>query len=88
MQELKSRENFPFSQSWSQQLQLPLPEHALAYRELLLINSFVHGIHKILLFKISFTRQMGDEMHSLAHIHNSYATWRHKTGLTGNYLLR
>jgi len=88
MQELKSRENFPFSQSVSQELQWPLPEHALSYRELILANSFVHGIHKILLFQISFTRQMKDEMHTLAHINNSYATWRHKTGLAGNYLLR
>jgi len=88
MQELKPRENFPFSQSLSKQLQWPLPEHALAYKELVLINSFVHGIHKILLFKISSARQISDEMDTLAHIHNSYATWRHKTGLTGNYLLR
>lgn len=88
MQDLKPKENFPFSGSLSQQLQWPLPEHALACRELVLADSFVHGIHKILLFRVISVWQTGHEMDTLAHIHNSYATWRHKTGLAGNYLLR
>lgn len=88
MQELRPKENFPFSASVSPKWHWPLPQQALACRELVLQDSFTHGIHQILLFTISSSQALHDEKDSLAHIHNSYATWRYKTGLAGNYLLR
>ena len=88
MQELKPIQNFPFTNSLSEQFQWPLPEHTLLYRELELANSFIHGIHKILLFRITQIHQLEDESDTLVHIHNSYATWRFENGLAGNYLLR
>jgi hypothetical protein len=88
MQELKSRDNFPFSGSFSANFQLPLPQPVLYYRELELTGSFVHGIHKLLLYKIVSQEAVNDEPATLAHIHNVYATWRHNKGLAGNYLLR
>lgn len=88
MQELRSKENFPFSQSLSETYKWPLPDHAVSYKELLLLDSFVHGIHKILLFKIIFSRQLPAQTSTLAHIHNSYATWRYNNKLGGNFLLR
>lgn len=88
MQELKSRDNFPFSGSFSANFQLPLPQSVLYYRELELTGSFVHGIHKLLLYKIVSQEAVNDEPATLAHIHNVYATWRHNKGLAGNYLLR
>ena len=88
MQEPRPIENFPFSALFSKTLHWPLPKETLLYRELELADSFELGIHKILLFTCSYKEQNLDESGSLTHIHNSYATWRHKTGLTGNYLLR
>jgi hypothetical protein len=88
MQDLKPKDNFPFSESLSEGFDLPLPQQAVSYKELLLMDSFIHGIHTIMLFKIVLYRQLQIENDTLAHIHNSYATWRYKNGLQGNYLLR
>ena len=88
MQELKPKENFAFSESLSTMFQLPLPQSVLYYRELDLKESFVHGIHKLMLFKVASSKSVSNEPATLAHIHNSYATWRHNKGLSGNYLLR
>lgn len=88
MQELKPAANFPFSGSLSQYLQWPLPEQVLGYRELVLLDSFIHGIHKIFLFRIVAMQHLEAGTDTLAHIHNCYASWRHKNGLPGNYLLR
>jgi hypothetical protein len=88
MQDLKPKDNFPFSQSLSEKFNLPLPQQAASYKELLLVDSFIHGIHTILLFKIVIYLQLQPENDTLVHIHNSYATWRYKNRLQGNYLLR
>jgi hypothetical protein len=88
MQPLKTKDNFPFGQSTSAGFQWPLPEHAISYKELILLDSFNHGIHKIFLFKIVLQQQFDGRKATLSHIHNSYATWRYKNGLAGNYLLR
>jgi hypothetical protein len=88
MQELKPKENFPFSGSFSTSFQLPLPQYVLYYQELELTETFVHGIHKLLLFRILSSQPVNDEPATLAHIHNCYATWRHNKGLVGNYLMR
>ena len=88
MQEPKPKENFPFSSLLSQNLLWPLPQHAISYRELVLLEGFEQGIHTILLFRIGFSHPGANEKNSLAHIHNSYASWRYKNGLAGNFLLR
>jgi hypothetical protein len=88
MQELKTKSQLPFSDNSSVMLDLPLPQVAVCYRELELINYFDHGIHRLFLFKILEKRQIVDEPGTLAHVHNVYATWRHNKGLSGNYLLR
>ncbi len=88
MQDLKTKDNFPLSQLLSEKFDLPLPQQAISYKELELADSFIHGIHTILLFKIVTYRQLQAEEATLAHIHNSYASWRYKNGLQGNYLLR
>jgi hypothetical protein len=88
MQEMKPRENYPFSDRASAHLKLPLPESALFYRELELYESFVHGIHRVMLFKILYRQRLQDTPSTLAHVHNVYATWRQNNQLPGNYLLR
>jgi hypothetical protein len=48
----------------------------------------MHGIHRVMLFRILAEQWLEAEEPILQHIHNVYATWRHKNGLPGNYLLR
>ncbi|MEO6539626.1 MAG: hypothetical protein ABIN74_01500 [Ferruginibacter sp.] len=88
MQDLKATNNFPFSQALSEQFKLPIPQHTVSSKELILLDLFTHGIHTIMRFKITSGRELSPKMDALAHIHNSYATWRYKNGLPGNYLLR
>jgi hypothetical protein len=88
MQELKPKENFFFSESQSGVFKLPMPKSLLSYRELELAGSFEHGIHKLFLYKIISSQAVRKDPSTLAHIHNCYATWRHRKGLPGNYLLR
>jgi len=88
MQDWKEKENYPFSDGISAHLQLPLPRSALFYRELELQDSFIHGIHRVMLFKTLYRQRFQDNPSTLAHIHNVYATWRQNNRLPGNYLLR
>jgi len=88
MQKLKTKENFSFSESLSKTFNFPLPTSSLSYRELELVESFERGIHKLLLYKIISSQLVNKAPFTLAHIHNSYATWRHHNNLPGNYLLR
>jgi hypothetical protein len=88
IRDLKTKDNFPFDDSCSSIFQLPLPKSVLYCRELELIESFKHGIHQLLLFKIVSMQAVSNEPATLAHIHNCYATWRYNKGLAGNYLLR
>jgi flavin reductase (DIM6/NTAB) family NADH-FMN oxidoreductase RutF len=88
MQEMKVKENYPFADGVSARLQLPLPQSALFYRELELRDSFIHGIHRVMLFKTLYRQRFQDTPSTLAHIHNVYATWRQNNRLPGNYLLR
>jgi flavin reductase (DIM6/NTAB) family NADH-FMN oxidoreductase RutF len=88
MQELKTKDNFPFDDLSSANLQLPLPKAIFSYRELKLEDSFTYGIHTIFLFSILNQQQIKPATATLAHIHNSYASWRYKNKLPGNYLLR
>jgi hypothetical protein len=88
MQDLRPKDQFPFTDSFSEIFQLPLPRSPVYYRELELEQSFDHGIHRFFLFKIINKRQIVDKPGTLAHVHNLYATWRHNKGLSGNYLMR
>lgn len=88
MQEFKTKDQFPFGDSFSDILKLPLPRSAVCFCELELQQSFDHGIHRFFLFKIINKRKTAGKTATLAHIHTVYATWRHNKGLSGNYLLR
>ncbi len=88
MQDLKQKGNFVLGESLSKVFSLPLPKSTLAYRELELVGSFEHGIHKLLLYKIISSHVIDKDPSTLAHIHNCYATWRYHKRLPGNYLLR
>ncbi len=88
MQDMKEKENFPLTTQLSPHLQLPIPQSALLYRELELKDDFIHGIHRIMLFKTLYQQALQPDPSTLAHIHNVYASWRHNNQLKGNYLMR
>jgi hypothetical protein len=88
MQEMKEKENYPFSNEISANLKLPLPQSSLFYRELELLDSFIHGIHRVMLFKTLYKQPIQNISSTLVHVHNVYATWRQNNGLPGNFLLR
>jgi hypothetical protein len=87
MQPPKSIKDFPFSNQISEKFGIPLPDQSTGYYELTLADSFILGIHQIFIFSIT-TNRANPGRNSLKHIHNAYATWRKKSGLKGNYLLR
>jgi hypothetical protein len=88
MQPLKDRNASDFSVNHSKNFQLPLPNNAISYKELEVVSSFIAGIHKLILFKIVQEEKLAGKSSTLVHIHNSYATWRKRQGIEGNYLLR
>jgi len=88
MQEMKEKECYPFSTGISVHLNLPMPPTALFYRELELLDSFIHGIHRVMLFKTLYRQLIRDISSTLVHVHTVYATWRQHNHLPGNYLLR
>ncbi len=88
MKELVAKENFDFIDGHSELYNLPLPKGLIEYKELELLSSFAHGIHKFMFFKITNTKKIADNKHALAHIHKCYATWRDKNGIKSEYLLR
>jgi hypothetical protein len=87
MQATRPKDEHPFGSEISDRLKLPLPEIAIRYRELELQDSFILGIHRVMRFKVINLHQVATG-ETLAHIHNSYATWRYNKGLPGNYLSR
>lgn len=88
MQPLKQRPSFDFSGKESGTFGIPLPSSAISYQEMELFEAFIHGIHKILLFRIVNQVELQEKPLTLFHIHNCYATWRDHQGLPGNYLIR
>ncbi|HMG66388.1 MAG TPA: hypothetical protein VK588_01840 [Chitinophagaceae bacterium] len=88
MQPPKDRSFFDFNSIFSKNFNLPLAKDVLSYKELELENSFINGIHKLLLFRVVFEEKISSEPATLAHIHNCYATWRFKHRISSNYLLR
>ena len=85
---LRDASEFNFGHTRSEKFSFPLPKNVLSYKELMLVTSFNHGIHKILLFKIVHKEKFTDTPATLSHVHNCYATWRHNQGLSSNFLLR
>ena len=88
MQPLKEKTAFDFDLKVSKHFHLPLPKNLTYYKELELQESFIHGIHRFLLFKIIYAEKVSQEQQTLAHIHNVYATWRYKNEVESNYLMR
>lgn len=88
MQPLKEALVFPFSALVSGGFKLPIPGGSVSYKELQLERSFDAGIHRILVFRIMNLGQVDNSLQTLAHIHNTYATWRFKKGIQNTFLLR
>ena len=86
MKELQEKAALPFDSQNSSFLKLPLPPEAILYRELELLESTDHGIHRLFLFRVLCMQRLRDAGDTLCHIHNVYASWRVNHGLAGNYL--
>jgi len=87
MQEPKAVADLPFDKQLSGAMNWPVPEGALSGLELELVESSMHGIHEIFLFRILAETQFAPGSAQPVHIHNAFASWRFKKGLEGNYLL-
>jgi hypothetical protein len=87
MQPLKEPSNFNLSNTQSQVLQIPLPLNSIEYRELNLMDSFIHGIHRVLIFEILSHQKLTEYRLTLSCINNTYATWSHKNKLPTNYFM-
>lgn len=81
MQPLNERNKFNFSETQTNLLHMPIPKNTTEYRELTLVESFIHGIHRILIFEILSHQKITDNSATLSCIHNAYATWRFKNKL-------
>lgn len=88
IQEMKPASNFPFGNEYSEYFHLPLPQGALQYAELEIVDIFTHGIHRLFLYKIINTTILNHKPATLAHIHNVYATWRYHHTYRDHFLIR
>lgn len=89
MSELKDPSAFKLAPGRSKLFQWPLPEGAIRYRELLLIDSIDIGIHRIHFYEIKTDEMIQLESEGvLAHIHQYYAQWRSDRKLITNMLIR
>ncbi len=88
MRATQPRESFEFEVEQSSVLQIDLPKGTVNYRELELRDSFAHGMHTILIFRILNKHTIRKGISRLSHVHNAYATWRFRKGWKDNYLLR
>jgi Flavin reductase like domain len=88
MQPGKDRTAFDFGPEASPSFRLPLPNGSVSFKELELVTAFQKGIHRVMVCRIIHASPVNPPNITLAHIHNSYATWRYKNHLAGNYIMR
>jgi hypothetical protein len=88
MQPGKDRAAFDFGAAESPVFRLPLPDGMVSCKELEVLSTFQKGIHKILVCRIVSASPVDPLGGTLAHVHNSYATWRYKNHLASNYIMR
>jgi flavin reductase (DIM6/NTAB) family NADH-FMN oxidoreductase RutF len=87
MKEMSSTSNFNLSSFNSEKFSFKIPANALRYLELEVLEWIDAGIHRIYLYKIVNSVELGAGK-TLAHIHQYYAQWRNNHKLETKYLLR
>ncbi len=88
MQGLQKEKEFPLHPMKSKYFNFPLPVAVTSYRELMKIDSFDDGIHRIHLYEVVHRQVIQDGKPSITHIHQYYAQWRLNHGLQTPMLLR
>jgi len=88
MIDLQNERRFMLHHRRSRVFDFPLPEWALRYREMILLGSFDHGIHRIHFYQIVHTEELETAGPTLAHIQQYYAQWRMDQGLETTLYLR
>ncbi|HEY0433247.1 MAG TPA: hypothetical protein VGC95_05215, partial [Chitinophagaceae bacterium] len=86
MQPLRSADSFSLSGTFSPAFQLPSPAGTISCRELELLGSFVHGIHKLLQFRVVTESGGPVAPGALAHVHNCFASWLYKNRISSNLI--
>lgn len=76
MMPLRNEDQFFLFPERSDFFKIPLPEGVIKYRELKLVESFDHGIHRIHLYEVVNHKRIHEDRLTLAHIHQYYAQWR------------
>jgi hypothetical protein len=88
MADLRTLDNFSPPGDYSERWNLPLPQHAIAYKELSLRNSWDSGIHRVHFYEVVNEKTIDPQAPDLGHIHKFYAQWRLNNGLKSTYLIR
>ena len=88
MMDLQHESRFMLHPRRSRIFNLPLPEWALRYREMMHIESFDHGIHRIHFYQVLHSEELENSGPTLAHIQQYYAQWRMDQGLRTTLNLR
>ena len=87
MASLKDEKLFSLHHERSAFFDFPLPSFALSYREMNMIDSFDHGIHRIYLYEV-VNHTSVRQSNTLAHIHQYYAQWRIDQGIPTQLFFR
>ena len=88
MHDLADENNFRFKSKRSVNFDFPVPENAVSYSELELINSIETGMHRLYFLKIIHTETFKQNSSNLAHIHRIYAEWRKKKSVHTDFYIR
>lgn len=84
--DLRDPNQFTWEAHASKLLGVPLPAGTIGYRELELVESVDHGIHRIHFYRV--LSYMPTTKEPVAHIHQYYAQWRNDHGLPTKSLFR
>ncbi|MEP6735246.1 MAG: hypothetical protein ABJA70_07000 [Chryseolinea sp.] len=88
MRDLREATSFDLATSRSEKFGFILPESFTRYREMRLLESWEHGMHRIHFYDVINQVNSPGSTSELAHIHRLYAGWREKMGLKTDLYLR
>jgi hypothetical protein len=88
MNVLQDESDFALHQKKSRTFGFPLPASVVRYRELTLLKSIDHGIHRLHFYQIANEEILGNSSSTLAHIQQYYAQWRIDHSLPTTLLFR
>lgn len=88
MMDLQDERRFMLHRRRSRVFDFPLPEWAIRYREMIRLESFDWGIHRLHFYQIINSEELENSGPTLGHIQQYYAQWRMDQGLKTTLYLR